>query len=299
MLPPYITDRYLDELIERALDEDIGDGDITTQATIDESAEAAGLFRAKEDGILAGLYVAERVLLSVDSDVDVMWSASDGDAVKRDDVFGVVRGPARSLLMAERVALNILQRMSGIATATRRMVDTAGRPGVRILDTRKTAPGLRLLDKWAVGLGGGRNHRIGLFDMILIKDNHIEAAGGIRNAVEAARRYLKHSRQEVQIEVEARTLDEVIEVLAVGGVNFLMLDNMVHIHPDGTVDTSLLQTAVEHVDGRITTEASGNVTIETVRAIAETGVDSISCGALTHSARALDISLKIRLGGGG
>ncbi|GIV60355.1 MAG: nicotinate-nucleotide diphosphorylase (carboxylating) [Rhodothermaceae bacterium] len=294
MLPPYLTDDALDDLIARALAEDVGPGDVTTLATIPEGTRATAAFLAKEDGVLAGLYVAERVFAAVDPAVRVHWHAADGDAVARGTVFGTVEGAARSLLTAERTALNLLQRMSGIATATRRMAGAA-RPA-RILDTRKTAPGLRLLDKWAVRLGGGENHRIGLFDMILIKDNHIAAAGGVRAAIEAAHRY-RHAtgRTGLKIEVEARTLDEVEAILATGGVDIILLDNMARRRDDGSVDTSLLREAVARIGGTVQTEASGNVTPETVAAIAATGVDFISSGALTHSVRALDLSLKIDL----
>ncbi len=302
MLPPYLTDDALDALVARALAEDVGPGDVTTAATIPPETDAEAHFLAKEAGVLAGLYVAGRVFAAVDPAVRVRWTAADGDATAAAAVFGRVEGPARSLLTAERTALNLLQRMSGIATATRRMVDAvrmvdADRPHrARILDTRKTAPGLRLLDKWAVRLGGGENHRIGLYDRILIKDNHIAAAGGIGPAIAAAHAYrTRTGRTDLGIEVEARTLDEVRAVLAADPVDYILLDNMVHRAPDGALDTSMLHIAVALIDGRIATEASGNVTLETVPAIAATGVDYISSGALTHSVTALDISLKIVL----
>lgn len=295
MLPPYLTDADLDALIARALAEDVGDGDVTTLATIGPDVAAEGRFLAKADGVLAGLAVAERVFRHVDESVEVAWRAADGDAVAAGTVFGTVRGPARSLLTGERLALNLLQRMSGIATLTRRMVDAARPHPTRVLDTRKTAPGLRHLDKWAVRLGGGTNHRVGLYDLILIKDNHIAAAGGVGPAVAAAQRWRDEHRPGLEIEVEARTLDEVRAVLDAGGVDYLLLDNMVKVAGDGAVDTSMLADAVALVDGRIATEASGNVTLATVPAIAATGVDALSCGALTHSVTALDVSLKIQL----
>jgi nicotinate-nucleotide pyrophosphorylase (carboxylating) len=195
--------------------------------------------------------------------------------------------------MGERLALNLMQRMSGIATATRAMAEAAG--DATILDTRKTAPGLRLFDKWAVRLGGGTNHRVGLYDMFLIKDNHIAAAGGIRAAIDAAGRYRKTHAPDLAIEIETRTLDEVDEVLAIGGVDRVLLDNMVEVGDNGLVDVTMLAEAVRRVGGAFETEASGNVTLATVPAIAATGVDFISSGALTHSVRALDISLKIDL----
>lgn len=297
MLPPYLTQADLDALITRSLAEDVGAGDVTTEATIPEATRAEARFLAKEVGVLAGLAVAERVFRQVDSAVAVRWTQQDGDAVAAGTVFGTVEGPARSLLTVERLALNLLQRMSGIATATRAMAEAA-RPA-RILDTRKTAPGLRPLDKWAVLLGGGRNHRIGLYDLILIKDNHIAASGGVREALRAARRYQAEHERDLKIEIETRTLGEVREVMEEhdqhGGVDFILLDNMVDVRSDGAVDAERLRQAVALVDGRIATEASGNVTLETVPAIAATGVDFISSGALTHSVKALDLSLKIQL----
>ena len=284
----------IDDLIQRALAEDVGEGDVTTLATIPAERQAAATFLAKEDGILAGLAVAERVFAMLDADLRVQWDAADGDAVTTGTKFGTVDGAARSILVGERLALNLMQRMSGIATATRRMVDAAA-GGATILDTRKTAPGLRVFDKWAVRLGGGTNHRTGLHDMFLVKDNHIAAAGGIRAAIEAARRYRDEHAPDLAIEIETRTLDEVDEVLDVGGVDRVLLDNMVEVGDDGYVDTTMLAEAVGHIGGAFETEASGNVTLATVPAIAATGVDFISSGALTHSVRALDISLKIDL----
>jgi len=294
-LPPYLTDAALDAVIARALDEDLGTGDVTTRATVDPATRATGAFLAKADGVAAGLYVAERVFQAVDADVDLTWRVADGDPVMQGLRLGTVQGPAHALLSAERLALNLMQRMSGIATATRRMVEAAKPHGAQILDTRKTAPGLRLLDKWAVKLGGGANHRIGLYDMILIKDNHIAAAGGVAEAVQAAQSWRSAHQPHLKIEVETRTRAEVETVLELGGVDVVLLDNMVDRHGDGTVDTSRLAEAVALIDGRIATEASGNVTLETVPAIAATGVDYISSGALTHSVPALDVSLAIRL----
>jgi nicotinate-nucleotide pyrophosphorylase (carboxylating) len=285
--------RALDEIIERALQEDIGDGDVTTLATIPAARIGKGYFLAKEDGVLAGLEVVSRVFAVLDDRVHVTWSSSDGEAVQAGTRFGAVAGPARVLLSGERVALNLMQRMSGIATAARAMSDAA-RPA-RLLDTRKTAPGLRMLDKWAVRIGGAHNHRTGLYDRFLIKDNHITACGGIAAAIEAALRYRKENASGLLVEVETRTLDEVDEVISAGGVDWILLDNMVRMHDDGLIDVSLLQEAVRRVGGRFKTEASGNVTIETVDAIAATGVDYVSSGALTHSVRALDISLKLTL----
>jgi len=283
----------IDEIIERGFREDLGDGDVTTLATVPVGRQATAHFVARESGIAAGLIVADRVFRRLDTQASIDWSTEDGDVLSRNRTFGSVTGAAAAILGGERLALNVMQRMSGIATATRAMVDAAA--PARILDTRKTAPGLRALDKWAVRLGGGSNHRHGLYDMILIKDNHIAAAGGIRNAIQAARAYRKKNHLDLEIEVEARTLDEVDAAVDVGGIEWILLDNMVRLHGDGFVDVSTLHEAVRRVGRRIKTEASGNVTIDTVRAIAATGVDCISSGGLTHSVKALDMSLKIEL----
>ncbi len=283
----------IDALIDRALAEDVGSGDVTTLATIPAERRATATFLAKESGVLAGLAVAERVFAALSPEIVIRWDAADGDAVAAGTRFGTVTGPARAILVGERLALNLMQRMSGIATATRAMADAAG--DATILDTRKTVPGLRVLDKWAVRLGGGTNHRVGLYDMFLVKDNHIAAAGSIRAAIEAARAYRAEHAPDLAIEIETRTLAEVDEVLAVGGVDRVLLDNMVEVGDDGLVDVTMLAEAVRRVDGAFETEASGNVTLATVPAIAATGVDFISSGALTHSVRALDISLKIDL----
>lgn len=295
MRPPYLTIETLDEIIQDALKEDVGTGDVTTLATIPPETQATARYLAKADGILAGLEVAERVWKLVDHRVRVEWTMQDGDAVTNRTYFGTVRGTARSLLIGERLTLNLMQRMSGIATATRKMVEAAKPHHAQILDTRKTVPGLRALDKWAVQLGGGANHRIGLYDMVLIKDNHITASGGLEPAIRAAQAYLKNKQLSVELEVETRTLAEVDEVLRIGGIHRIMLDNMTVRQPDGTLDVTMLQEAVARIKGSYQTEASGNVTLETVPAIAATGVDFISSGSLTHSVTALDISLKIVL----
>ncbi|MBT8400093.1 MAG: carboxylating nicotinate-nucleotide diphosphorylase [Rhodothermia bacterium] len=293
MLPDYLSDADLHEIIRRALAEDVRDGDVTTLATVPDQAAAAGVFLAKESGVLAGRAVADFVFELLDSAIAVSWLVDDGDEVSDGQEVARIAGPARGILVGERTALNMLQRMSGIASLTHKMVSLASPYGTEILDTRKTAPGLRLLDKWAVRIGGGRNHRIGLFDMILIKDNHVAVAGGIREAVEAATAFLASEARQLQIEVEVRTLDELRELLEVEGADVVLLDNMARTSQDGTVDTTMLREAVGMVAGKIRTEASGNVSLETVAAIASTGVDFISSGALTHSVKALDISLKL------
>eukprot|EP00270_Netrium_digitus_P017911 TRINITY_DN6710_c0_g1_i1.p1 TRINITY_DN6710_c0_g1~~TRINITY_DN6710_c0_g1_i1.p1 ORF type:complete len:409 (+),score=129.41 TRINITY_DN6710_c0_g1_i1:112-1338(+) len=294
--PPHPT-CDLQMIIRLALDEDAGDaGDVTCLATIPEQSLTTGTFLAKEEGVLAGTVMAEMVLQEVDPALTVDWTLEDGDWVRRGQEFGVVKGPARSILLAERVVLNFMQRMSGIATATKAMADAAS--PARILETRKTAPGLRLVDKWAVLIGGGENHRMGLYDMVMIKDNHVAAAGGLQAAVEAARGYLIEKELDIPMEVETRTIEEVREAMVClgegrGRVTRLMLDNMVGRRADGSLDTSMLQEAVTIVGGRVETEASGNVTLQTVGDIGRTGVTFISSGSLTHSVKALDISFNI------
>ena len=273
-------------IIRTALAEDIGDGDVTTLTTIPESALFQGDLIAKENGVVAGLEVARRVFTELDSRVQWTGLVQDGDPVRADQVIARVWGPGRVLLTGERVALNLLQRMSGIATLTRRYVDAVSQSTrATILDTRKTAPGLRALDKWAVRLGGGQNHRSGLYDMALIKDNHIAAVGSIREAVRRVRAGDDRGRL---IEVEVTNLEQLQEALDAGSVDRILLDNM-------TVER--MREAVQIARGRVPLEASGNVNLNTVGAIAETGVDYISCGALTHSVKALDISLELRASG--
>ncbi|MFT5141728.1 MAG: nicotinate-nucleotide pyrophosphorylase (carboxylating) [Rhodothermales bacterium] len=294
-LPDYVLMDDIDAVIRRGLLEDVGSGDVTTLATITPETRAEAVFVAKAAGTVAGLLVVGRVFLSMPGPISISWDVEDGDVVHVGQRFGVLTGNARTILEGERLALNILQRMSGIATASAAMVKASG-GRARILDTRKTAPGLRVLDKWAVLLGGGTNHRVGLHDMILIKDNHIAACGGIGRAVQAAHRFrLDADRPELEIEIEVRTEAELNELIALGGVDRVLLDNMVTVDEDGHVDTSRLAAAVRAVDARFLTEASGNVTLQTVNAIAQTGVDFISSGALTHSVYALDISLKVTL----
>ncbi len=268
-------------LIQRALDEDAGDkGDVTTMATIAADLQYTGVMLAKAPGVVAGLIVAQQSFLQVDPTVDFTALVEDGTQVNLGTQIAKITGPARALLTAERIALNFLQRMSGIATATSHYVAAVAGTRARILDTRKTVPGLRLLDKWAVVLGGGHNHRIGLYDMAMIKDNHIAAAGGITAAVERVR---NHWGQQLPIEVEVGNLDQLAEALTLD-VDQIMLDNM------GLAEMSA---AVKLTDGRVPLEASGNVSLQTVAAIAATGVDYISVGKLTHSVEAMDISFKL------
>jgi nicotinate-nucleotide pyrophosphorylase (carboxylating) len=267
-------------IVRRALEEDTGRGDVTSTWTLPPDLVGRGMFLSKAAGILAGLEVARQVFFQVSTDVSLIMLLSDGDAIASGNLIAIVEGPMAAILTAERTALNFMQRMSGIATTTRRFVEAVAGTKAVILDTRKTVPGLRLLDKWAVRLGGGQNHRMRLDDMVLIKDNHIAAAGSITAAVEGVR---AHNDQQLPIEVEVKTwaeLEEAVSLLP----DRIMLDNM---------SPEKMLRAVEYVDGRVPLEASGGVTIESVRAIAETGVDYISVGALTHSVTALDISLEV------
>ena len=295
MLPYYLSESSLHQIIEYALTEDLAEGDVTTLSTIPATTRAEAYFVAKESGILAGLYVGEYTFRNLDTSLEITWDAEDGQPIEKGAIIGRVTGKAHPILSAERVALNFMQRMSGIASATHRMVQLATPYGTKILDTRKTVPGLRPIDKWAVQLGGGTNHRIGLYDRILIKDNHIAAAGGIAAAIQAANAFRANHTSPLKIEIETTTLDQVDDVLAIGEVDIIMLDNMTRFTPAGDLDVTLLKQAVDRIAGRIATEASGNVTEETVAKIAATGVNSISSGALTHSVKALDISLKIDL----
>ena len=284
----YTEDEQISAIVQRALAEDLGSGDVTSQWILPPEMRVHGHFLAKSHGVLAGLEVVRQVFRQVDERIIFQAHKKDGDAISKGDVVAVVEGPAASILTAERTALNFLQRMSGIATLTRRFVEAVAGTRAVILDTRKTAPGLRLLDKWAVRLGGGQNHRLGLYDMVLIKDNHIAAAGGITQAVERVRQRnqqgLCPERVEgLAVEVEVKSLAELEEALALS-VDRIMLDNM---------DLDEMRRAVEMTAGQVPLEASGNVTLENVAAIAATGVDYISVGALTHSVRALDISLEV------
>jgi nicotinate-nucleotide pyrophosphorylase (carboxylating) len=266
------------QYITRALEEDIGPGDVTTDTIVPPNAFLRGRIVAKDEGVVAGLRVVEQVMHTLDRRVTFLTTVEDGMKVTRGVVLADLEGPARALLTGERTALNFLGRMSGIATLTRRFVDAVAGTKAVILDTRKTAPGLRFADKLAVRLGGGQNHRTGLFDMVLIKDNHVDFAGSITAAVERVRA----SGTELEIEVETRTLENVREALALG-VERILLDNM-------SLDT--MREAVAMCDGRAKLEASGNVTLETVLEVAGTGVDYISVGALTHSPKVFDVSLE-------
>ena len=277
------VDELEDKLIELAFAEDIGDGDHTTLCCIPEDAMGKSHLLIKEDGILAGVEMAKKVFAKFDPTMQVEVLINDGAHVKVGDIAMVVTGKERSLLQTERLMLNIMQRMSGIATMTNKYVELLKGTKTRVLDTRKTTPGLRMLEKQAVKIGGGTNHRIGLFDMILLKDNHIDFAGGIANAIDRCHNYLKEKNLDLKIEIEVRNFDELQQVLDKGGVNRIMLDNF------SVADT---KKAVDIIAGRYETESSGGITFDTIRGYAEQGVDFISVGALTHSVKGLDMSFK-------
>lgn len=263
--------------------EDIGDGDHTTLSCIPDTAMGKSQLIVKENGVIAGIEVAKRVFAAFDSTLKMTQFLHDGDEVKVGDVAFVVEGKIQSLLQTERLMLNIMQRMSGVATTTRSYVKLLEGTKCRVLDTRKTTPGLRLLEKEAVKIGGGTNHRIGLFDMILLKDNHVDFAGGIKKAIARAKEYCAEKGKNLKIEIEVRNFTELEEVLEVGGVDRIMLDNFT---PENT------RRAVELIAGRYETESSGGITFDTLRTYAECGVDFISVGALTHSVKSLDMSFK-------
>ena len=276
-------EQLIDELIDLAFAEDIGDGDHTTLCCIPDTAMGKSRLLIKEPGILAGVEIARKIFHRFDPDLKMTVYIEDGTAVKPGDVAFVVEGRVQSLLQTERLMLNVMQRMSGIATMTHRYVKKLEGLHTRILDTRKTTPGMRMLEKEAVKIGGGVNHRIGLFDMILLKDNHVDFAGGIDKAITRAREYCKAKGKDLKIEIEVRNFDELQQVLDLGGVDRIMLDNFT------PADT---RKAVEMVNGRVELESSGGITFDTLRDYAECGVDFISVGALTHSVKGLDMSFK-------
>ena len=272
-----------DRLIDLSFAEGIGDGDHTTLCCIPEDAIGKSRLIIKEDGILAGVEVAKRVFAKFDSSMQVDVKMGDGSKVKKGDVAMIVTGKIRSLLQTERLMLNIMQRMSGIATMTNRYVELLKGTKTHVLDTRKTTPGMRMLEKQAVKIGGGVNHRIGLFDMILLKDNHVDFSGGINNAISRCHEYLKEKGLNLKIEIEVRSFDEIRQVMECGGVDRIMLDNF------NVEDT---RKAVEMIAGKYETESSGGITFDTIRSYAECGVDYVSVGALTHSVKGLDMSFK-------
>lgn len=277
-------EELIDALLDLAFAEDIGDGDHTTLSTIPAEAKGRSRLLIKEKGILAGVEIAEKILHKVDPEIKINVFITDGAEVNPGDVAFTAEGSVRSLLVAERTMLNVMQRMSGVATMTRKYQDQLKGLHTKVLDTRKTTPGMRILEKEAVKIGGGMNHRMGLFDMILIKDNHEDFAGGLENAVKRAKEYCKaNGKDDLKIEVECRSLDDIRRTLEIGGIDRIMFDNFT---PEATKE------AVALVDGRVETESSGGITFDTLRAYGETGVDFISVGALTHSVKGLDMSFK-------
>lgn len=279
----YLTDEAINTFIQAALLEDIADGDHTSLSTIPEAAEGKARLLVKDDGILAGVELAKYIFKAVDQRIEIQTLINDGDEIKYGDIAFYVNGPDRSILTAERLVLNCMQRMSGIATVTNEIVKKLEGTKCKVLDTRKTTPNFRLPEKWAVKIGGGVNHRYGLFDMILIKDNHVDYSGGIKNALLSAQKYLAEKKKILPIEIEVRNLEELKEVLEIGGVIRIMLDNF---------SFENIREALKIIDGRFPVEASGGITPETVRDYAECGVDYVSMGYLTHSVKSLDLSLK-------
>lgn len=273
----------IDEIVKLALNEDLGDGDHTSLATIPKDAPGKAELIAKEDGILAGLEVGKKVFLQVDPELKFETFKKNGQIIRKGERLMLVVGRAQSILSAERTALNFIQRMSGIATFTYRVNRKLEGLSTKLLDTRKTTPGNRLIEKMAVKIGGGHNHRFGLFDMIMIKDNHVDFAGGITNAIKATQDYLKKTKKDLKIEIEVRNFQELREVLETGGIDRIMLDNF---------DPDDLLMSVQIIGRKYETEASGNININNIREYAETGVNFISMGALTHQIRSLDLSLK-------
>ena len=278
-----VKDELIDKLIDLAFAEDIGDGDHTTLSSIPAEAMGKNMLLIKEDGVLAGVEMAKRIFARFDKSLQVEVLIEDGAEVKKGDIAMYVTGSVRSLLQTERLMLNVMQRMSGIATMTRRYVRELEGTGTRVLDTRKTTPGMRIMEKEAVRIGGGVNHRIGLFDMILLKDNHVDFAGGIKQAITRAQEYCKEHGKALKIEIEVRNFEELQQVLDLGGVQRIMFDNF---------DKEKTRKAVEMVAGRFETESSGGITFDTLREYALCGVDYISVGALTHSVKGLDMSFK-------
>ncbi len=275
--------QLIHQFISNALAEDVGDGDHTSLATIPGNTKGKAKLLVKDTGILAGVELAVEIFKQVDSTLKVNLFLHDGDTIKPKDVVLEVEGDAKSILTAERLVLNCMQRMSGIATKTHEIVEILKGTKAKVLDTRKTTPGLRYLEKWAVRIGGGVNHRFGLYDMILIKDNHVDYSGGIKQAIDNTHRYLQEKNKKLAIEIEVRNLAELEQVLQTGGIDRILLDNF---------NFDDLREAVRRIGGRFATEASGGITFDNIRQYAESGVDYISVGALTHSVKSLDLSLK-------
>lgn len=282
--PYYLTDEAVDKFIKQALEEDIGEGDHSTLAAVPHQQKAKARLLVKDTGIIAGVELAKSIFRHFDPTLSVEIHKQDGEPIHPGDIGFIVEGNARSIISTERLVLNCMQRMSGIATYTHQLRELITGTKAQLMDTRKTTPNFRLMEKWAVLIGGGLNHRFALYDMVMLKDNHIDLAGGIREAIENTRAYLKKKNLNLKIEVETRSLQEVEQVLLAGGIDVIMLDNM---------SMSDLKAAVQLIGGRIKTEASGGITASTLRQVAMCGVDFISVGALTHSVKSLDLSLKV------
>ncbi|PZX59927.1 nicotinate-nucleotide pyrophosphorylase [carboxylating] [Algoriphagus ratkowskyi] len=283
MKPSYLTDQAISTFIAAAFAEDIGPGDYSSLSSIPKGKVGQAKLLIKDDGIIAGIELAEKIFKTFDSTLEVELLVKDGDRVNYGDIGLIVKGSSASILSSERLVLNCMQRMSGIATLTNRLTEKILHTKARLMDTRKTTPNFRLMEKWAVLIGGGVNHRFALYDMVMLKDNHVDFAGGIRKAIEGSRAYLSENKLDLKIEIETRNLDEIKQVLEVGGVDQIMLDNM---------DYDTMREAVRKIGDEYKTEASGGITEDTLVAVAECGVDYISMGALTHSVKSLDISLK-------
>lgn len=279
----YLSEIAINSFIQLALAEDVGDGDHSSLACFDENVKSRAQLIIKDEGVLAGVNLAERIFLKVDPSLKFNLKIKDGEPVKYGDIAFTVEGSAISILTGERLVLNCMQRMSGIATYTKYLNSLIEGTDAKLLDTRKTTPNFRMMEKWAVVIGGGLNHRYNLCDMVMLKDNHIDYAGGITKAVQATLQYLEEKNKDLKIEVETRNLEEVKEALSVEGIDRIMLDNM---------SPELMKEAVSLINGKTEVEASGGITEETIRAVAETGVDFISVGALTHSIMSKDMSLK-------
>src|SRR6056297_3035943 len=278
-----MSDKYIYDFIKYALAEDIGDGDHSSLACIPKKKKGKSQLIIKDDGVLAGIDIGQKIFQAIDSKTNLDVKIIDGQAIKKGDIALIVEGKIQSLLMAERIVLNVMQRMSGIATSTNQYAEKIKDLKTQILDTRKTTPGFRYFEKKAVRLGGGVNHRMGLYDMIMLKDNHIDFAGGIQQAIRKTHKYLRKKDKILPIEVEARNIEEVETILMVEGIDRIMLDNF-------SIDDT--KQAVEMIDGKFETESSGGINLETIRDYAECGVDYISVGALTHQIKSLDMSLK-------
>lgn len=280
----YLSKQALNQFIDAALAEDIGEGDHSSLGAIPEHTQSKARLLVKDEGVLAGVEMARLIFERFDPRLQMEIALQDGDKIRKGDIAFVLSGPARSILSTERLVLNCMQRMSGIATYTSTLVKQIEGTRAKLLDTRKTTPNFRIAEKWAVLIGGGMNHRFALYDMVMLKDNHIDMAGGIAQAIANTKSYLQAKGKQLKIEIETRSIDEVMQVLAVGGVDVIMLDNM---------SPALMREAIKLINGQYKTEASGGITEANIRSVAETGVDYISVGALTHSVKSLDLSLKV------